>query len=180
MTEQSGKKEAAATRESWHLARSPEESDLAALEFSLERVMQAFYRWKGECMAVAAGEDGLSGHDTSVLNVIRFKDRPKGLSEICRLLNREDSSNIQYAIRKLLKAGLIAKASAASRKGTSYAVTAEGRRVTEAYAALRREILLALTGSIGDSRDNLQRAAHFLDLMTGMYDQAANLAAARR
>jgi predicted MarR family transcription regulator len=179
MTDQTGKRDAAAERGGWHLAESPAEAELAGFEFSLERVIQAFYRWKSDCMAAVA-DVGLSGHDTSVLNVIRMKDRPKGLSEICRLLNREDSSNIQYAIRKLLKAGLIQKTGGASRKGTAYTVTEAGRDATEAYAALRREILLALTGSIEASGENVRQAAHVLDLMTGMYDQASIQAAARR
>jgi predicted MarR family transcription regulator len=163
----------------WHLARTDEEAELASFEFSLERVIHAYYGWKAECLGAVA-EGSFSGNDTAVLNTIRLRDRPKGLSEIGRLLNRDDTSNIQYSIRKLLKAGLIEKAEAASRKATSYRVTERGRAVTDAYAELRADLLLALTRSIGDRSEGFGMAEQLLNLMAGMYDQAAKLAAARR
>lgn len=179
MSELGPSRAAAPPSERWHLARSAEEAELAAFEFSLERLMHAYYRWKSECLAVVT--DGtFSGTDAAVLNVIRMKDRPKGLAEICRILNRGDTSNVQYAIRKLLKAGLIEKASAASRKGTSYRATEAGRRVTDAYADMRADVLLSLTRSIGARSANLETGERFLNLMSGLYDQAAILASERR
>jgi predicted MarR family transcription regulator len=163
----------------WHLARNGEEARLASFELSLERLMHAYYAWKSACLAAVA--DGpFSGNDTAVLNTIRMRDRAKGLSEISKLLNREDISNIQYSIRKLLKAGFIEKADPASRKDTLYRMTAAGRRVTNAYADLRATLLLSLTRSIGEPSESFLGAEQFLNLMTGMYDQAGKLAAARR
>jgi predicted MarR family transcription regulator len=109
-----------------------------------------------------------------------MKDRAKGLSEIARLLNRDDTPNIQYSIRKLLKAGLIEKASATSRKGTSYRVTDHGRAVTDSYADLRARVLLPFLRSIGRCAEDQAAAEQFLNLMTGMYDQAAKQAAEQR
>lgn len=179
MNDVTAAKAARTRKEDWHLARTPEERMLAAFEFSLERVMHAYYRWKGACLAAVA-DGAFSGNDTALLNIIRLKDRPKGLSEICRLLNREDTANIQYSLRKLLKAGLIEKSGASSRKATVYQVTETGARITDAYADLRADLLLALTGSISDRAENFEAAEQFLNLMSGMYDQAATQAAARR
>ena len=125
----------------WHLAETPPEERLTELEFSLERVMRAFYRWKSECLA-AVSDGTFTGDDAAVLNVIRYREQPKGLSEIAGLLNRADTANIQYALRKLLRAGLIEKTNAASRRATGYRVTASGRGVTDRYAALRAELLV--------------------------------------
>ena len=133
-------------RAPWHLSRDEEEAQLTGFEASLERVVHAYHRWKSECLA-AVSDETFSGNDTAVLNVIRMRDRPKGLSEIGRLLNRQDTANIQYTIRKLLKAGLVEKASAASRKDTSYRATKLGRDVTDAYAELRADLLITLARS---------------------------------
>lgn len=165
--------------DSWHLAREPREIELTEFEFSLERIVQAFYRWKSECLAAVAG-GAFSGHDTAVLNVIRMKEQPKRLSEIARLLNRGDTSNIQYALRKLLNAGLIEMVEGGARKTATYRVTKAGHDVTEAYARLRRETLIALTGAIGDHAQSFADTGRFLDIMAGMYDQAAGKAAAER
>lgn len=168
----------------WHLARDSEEAVLTGFESSLERVIHAYHRWKSECLAAVRQASGsgetFSGNDTAVLNVIRMKDRAKGLSEIARLLNRDDTPNIQYSIRKLLKAGLIEKASATSRKSTSYRVTDHGRAVTDSYADLRARVLLPFLRSIGRCAEDQAAAEQFLNLMTGMYDQAAKQAAEQR
>ncbi len=163
----------------WHLAQTEAGHALSEFEFSLERLFQAFYRWKSECLA-AAGGFRLTGNDTAILNVIRMREQPKSLSDIARLLNREDMSNIQYALRKLLAEGLVEKANGAARKTTTYRVTAKGFDVTERYAELRAQVLMTLLGALGDNRGRAQDVAHYLDLMAGMYDQAAGQVSTRR
>ncbi|MCW5770710.1 MAG: hypothetical protein KIT16_03675, partial [Rhodospirillaceae bacterium] len=74
----------------------------------------------------------------------------------------------------------IEKANPASRRDTLYRVTATGLRITDAYAELRGTLLLSLTRSIGNPAESFLQAEQFLNLMTGMYDQAGKLAAARR
>lgn len=172
----------AETSETWHLARNKDEQNLAAFEFSLERAMHGYYRWKGACLAAVCGDvDGtFSGNDTAVLNVIRMKDLPKGLSEICRLLNRDDTANIQYSLRKLTKAGLIEKAAKSARKSTVYTVTARGRTVTDAYADLRANLLVSMSQALGDPARQMGGAEQMLNLITGLYEQASKQAAARR
>lgn len=165
--------------ETWHLGRTVDEENLARFEFSLEQAMHAYYRWKSMGLAVVS-DGNFSGNDAAVLNIIRLKDRSKGLSEICRLLNREDTANIQYSIRKLLKAGLITMTDSASRKTTSYEVSALGRSVTDDYAEVRRSILLPLVSSLADHSDEFEAAQQFLNLISGIYDQAAKQAAASR
>ena len=91
---------------SWHLARTETERRLSDFEFRLERLAQAYYRWKAACLA-AVCDVPLTGDDVAVLNVVRMGDEPKRLSEIGQLLNRVDVPNLQYATRKLVKAGLI-------------------------------------------------------------------------
>ncbi len=83
----------------------------------------------------------LTGDDVAVLNVVRMGDEPKRLSEIGQLLNRVDVPNLQYATRKLVRAGLIETEGSSSRKETRYRATATGHSVTEAYAALRAATL---------------------------------------
>ncbi len=163
----------------WHLAQTEAGHTLSTFEFSLERLFQAFYRWKSECLA-AAGGFRLTGNDTAILNVIRMREQPKSLSDIARLLNREDMSNVQYALRKLLAEGLVEKANGAARKTTTYRVTTRGFDVTERYAELRAQVLMTLLGALGDNRGRAQEVAHFLDLMAGMYDQAAGQVSTRR
>jgi len=114
------------------------------------------------------------------LNVIRMHERPKSISDIGRQLNRDDLSNLQYGIRKLVKAGVIEKASNSdSKKGVTYVVTELGRQATDKYAQFRRELLITLTQSIS-TEHSLSEFGRVLNLMAGMYDQAACIAAAHR
>jgi predicted MarR family transcription regulator len=163
----------------WHLAEDDYEVDLTELEFSILRVSAAFERWRSDCMACCL-DKSLSGADTAVLHVVRMHDRPKSISEIGRLLNRDDLSNLQYGIRKLVNAGVIEKAgNSDSKKGVTYVVTDLGCEITDKFSQFRRELLLSLTKSMSTDI-SFDDVARVLNLMSGIYDQASCIAAAHR
>lgn len=163
----------------WHLATDEHEVGVTEMEFAIIRVSAAFERWQSDCLACCHGQS-FSGSDTAVLHVIRMHDRPKSISEIGRLLKRDDQSNLQYGIRKLLKAGLIEKTGdGSSKKDVTYRVTDLGREVTDHYAVFRNELLISLTRTISGF-GNLESIARVLNLMSGLYDQASCVAATHR
>ncbi|WP_156829163.1 helix-turn-helix domain-containing protein [Amorphus coralli] len=159
----------------WHLARTPDEERLAGLEFALERVAQAYYRWKAACFSQVA-ELGISGDDVAILNMVRYEDRPKRLSEIGQLLNRTDVPNMQYAMRKFVKAELVEAIGSGSRRDTRYQVTDAGREVTDAYAELRRDVLLPLAGDLDQGDAAFSTIARALDALALAYGSAAQSA----
>ena len=164
----------------WHLATDSYEVGLTELEFAIMRVSEAFYRWQLDCLACCT-TGSFSGADNAVLHVIRMHDRPKSISEIGRLLNRDDQSNLQYSVRKLAKSGLIEKSRAAgNNRGVTYQVSELGRDVTDRYAEFREELLISLTKSMSDWEENFDLVARILNLMSGMYDQASCVAATHR
>ena len=164
----------------WHLAQSEEELNFTELEFAILRISGAFERWQKDCLACCV-DGGLSGFDNAVLHIIRMHDRPKSISEVARLLNRDDISNLQYSLRKLTKAGLIARAGTGkSKRAAAYEVTAEGTRVSDLFAQFRRELLLSLTDSIKDLDTDIVTACRVLNLTSGLYDHASTVAASHR
>lgn len=164
---------------SWHLARNDAERRLSDFEFALERLAQAYYRWKASCLA-AVCEVPLTGDDVAVLNVIRMGDEPKRLAEVGQLLNRVDVPNLQYATRKLVRAGLIETEGSASRKETRYRTTARGRAVTEDYAALRAATMPPMFEGIAGWADGCADITAQLDQMMGLYAQGARVAITKR
>ena len=164
---------------SWHLARSETERQLCDFEFGLERLTQAYYRWKAACLA-AICDVPLTGDDVTVLNVVRMGDEPKRLSEIGQLLNRVDVPNLQYATRKLVRVGLIETEGSSSRKETRYRVTAKGHSVTEAYAALRTATLPPMLEALDGWAEKSATTSVQLDLISSLYAQAAQVAITRR
>jgi predicted MarR family transcription regulator len=163
----------------WHLARTETERRLSDFEFRLERLTQAYYRWKAACLA-AVCDVPLTGDDVAVLNVVRMGDEPKRLSEVGQLLNRVDVPNLQYAARKLVRAGLIETEGGSSRKETRYRASATGRSVTEAYAALRAATLPPLLDSADGWAAKSETTSLHLDLISSLYAQAAQVAITRR
>ncbi|MGA7807397.1 helix-turn-helix domain-containing protein [Bradyrhizobium sp.] len=163
----------------WHLARTETERQLSDFEFRLERLAQAYYRWKAACLA-AVCDVPLTGDDVAVLNVVRMGDEPKRLSEVGQLLNRVDVPNLQYATRKLVRAGLIETEGSSSRKETRYRATATGHAVTEAYAALRAQTLPPMLDALDGWAAKSETASTHLDLISGLYAQAAQVAITRR
>lgn len=163
----------------WHLASDELEIDLTELEFAIFRVAAAFERWQADCLSCCVAQP-YSGAEVGMLHVIRMHERPKSISEIGRLLNRDDLANIQYGVRKLLKGGLIQKSDAAgSKRDVTYVVSAMGREVTDRYARFRRELLVSMARrSVADTGfDEISRA---LNLMSALYGQASCIAATHR
>lgn len=163
---------------SWHLARTPQEMDVADIEYALIRCFEAFGHWQAECLASVV-EFSASGPENALLHMIRANDRPKSVRDLAHMANREDVPNIQYSLRKLIKGGLVAK-SGSGRSGVTYEATQLGRDVCDRYADVRADLLIASIGRLPELAKRLPDAAHALDLMTGIYEQAAREAATHR
>jgi len=175
--------ESAATQQTtldkhWHLAETEEEVRFSDLEFSLFRIGAAFDRWQKDCLACCVGE-GMGGMDNAILHMIRMHERPKSISELSRLLNRDDISNLQYSLRKLTSNGLVERVGKKESKRTAtYQITAKGREITDLYMQYRRELLLPLTESIKNFDEDVIGTCRLLNLVSGIYDHASSIAAA--
>lgn len=143
------------------------------------RIYAAFERWQSDCVAAVANLP-MSSTENTVLHVIRMKNRPKTISEIGRLLNRDDIPNLQYAIRKLLSAKLIEKHQGNKKKGICYKATTHGEQVTDGYAEIRRNLLLQLIDSVHNWDTLADSTSLTLDLLKGIYDSAALTVSAHR
>lgn len=165
----------------WHLAQTPHEINVTELEYALMRAGAAFSRWQAECLGAVSGIS-VTGEENAMLHVIRLNDRPKGLKEIARLTNRDDVPNLQYALRKFSKLGLIQRTGGKSGAvyGAVYSVTDLGRDVTDRYAKLRASLLIEFTDVISGFDDRMQAATQTLNLLSGIYEQAARVAATHR
>lgn len=167
----------------WHMSTSDHEIALTEIEFSIFRIFGAFNRWMDDLAACCQKDaDQLcNGMDFALLNVVRMHDRPKSISEMGRLLNRDDLPNLQYSIRKLTKSGLIRKlGSQGNKKGATYTTTELGVSATDQYARYRQELLLPLTEAISAGDERMEQVANVLTLLSGIYDQAACVAATHR
>lgn len=167
----------------WHMSTDSHEVALTEVEFSIFRIFSAFTRWMDDLTRCCqdGSEISCSGIDFSLLNVVRMHDRPKSISELGRLMNRDDIPNIQYSIRKLTKAGFIEKVGTeGNKKGAMYRTTARGEEATNLYARYRRELLTPLTRAISNSDERMEEVANMLTLLSGIYDQAACVAATHR
>ncbi len=156
----------------WHLCQIDEEVAVTMIEYSFIRTFGALERWMAECQGAAAHMP-MSSTDNLVLNVIRMREAPKGISELARFLNRDDVSNIQYSLRKLQRVGLIEKNSSKKRRGASYQVTEKGRKVTDEFARLRRKLLIAAVPTLTDWEEQVATTRRVLELMQGVYENAS-------
>ncbi|MFT4001323.1 MAG: winged helix DNA-binding protein [Rhizobium sp.] len=173
-----GKHSRQTVNRSWHLARTPDELDVAELEYALIRSFEGFGHWQMQCLSAVA-DFAASGPENALLHMIRMNDRPKSVRDLAHMANRDDIPNIQYSLRKLIKGGLVRK-SGSGRSGVLYEVTDYGRDVTDAYADVRADLLIEAVKRVPELMARLQDLAHTLELMTGIYDQAARTAATHR
>ncbi len=156
----------------WHLAKSDFEFKATEFEWALIRFQEAFARFVTTTGSMAiAGDIKYAEH--IILHVIRMQDRPKNSSTIARLINRDDVPNIQYSLRKLESAGLIAKSKDEKSKQFNYTVTELGAKVTDEYRDIKAEILIQRLKEIQNIDERLVDLARSLSLLTGVYEEAA-------
>lgn len=168
------------TERSWHLAASKLERDVAEFELALICLAESFYRIMRQSLASELHDHSISGQDNTILQTIHTRGKPKGISDLCRLLNRDDVSNVQYSVRKLQAAGLIEKSENSAKKSTTYRTTEHGASVVDHFVSLRRELVIAAIAEQVDApNERLTGAAQLAGILTGIYDQAARVMVTR-
>ncbi|WP_082176229.1 winged helix DNA-binding protein [Pseudaestuariivita atlantica] len=148
--------------------------EASEFEFGLIVASNAFQRWMVKCMT-AAGHSDLTPLDILVLHNVNHRGRDKRLSDICFILNVEDTHTVNYALRKLLKAGLLT--SEKRGKEVFYATSPTGAELCETYRAVRKQCLLEGLSRMDLSGENLREIAANLRALSGQYDQASRAAA---
>lgn len=148
--------------------------ELSELEYGLIVAYNAFSRWMTRCMT-AAGQPNLSALEILILHNVNHRGKDKRLSDICFLLNIEDSHTVNYGLRKLLKAGLLD--SEKRGKEVFYRTSAAGAELCSAYRDLRRQCLLEGLDTAELPGGDLREQARSLRALSGHYDQASRAAA---
>jgi predicted MarR family transcription regulator len=160
-----------------HLASSPEEFSVTQFEQGLLCAAEAFYRFYGALL----GRDGLrhklAGQDNVILQQIMAASRPLSVADIARFANRDDIANIQYSLKKLLRAKLIAKSNPSSARETTYAATELARQLTRNFVALRRSLFTNSVAEVVDFHEQLASGAKLLNTITSLYDQGTRVLA---
>ena len=163
----------------WHLAESELEIELSEVELSLWRVYYSFARWQEDCQKCVPNGHGLNVNEIALLHIIRMKDKPKTVYEIGRLWNRDDTPNILYIIRKLVKLKLIEKFKSADSPELAYRITESGLENTQVYTELRKNILIELFKKHAAEFD-FPSLAEAHARMNAIYDEAGRKATAHK
>ncbi|HEY9163960.1 MAG TPA: winged helix DNA-binding protein [Magnetovibrio sp.] len=156
-----------------HLAGSGP-AGLSELEYGLIVASGAFTRWVVRCMA-AAGYPDLGYLDVLTLHSVNHRDRDKRAADICFVLGIEDTHTVTYALKKLVRLGLVERL----RRGKEayFTITDEGRAACATYGEVRQTCLLDALTALGLDADALEAAAGRLRALSGLYDQGARAAA---
>ena len=83
---------------------SPIEQTVNAFEYAAWHFGLAFARWRRDCL-IAMPANSLGGTEASILHVLHLNGTPKGLSDVARLLHRDDLANLQYGLKEAAFAG---------------------------------------------------------------------------
>ena len=142
-------------------------------EFGLIIAFNAFSRWMVKCMA-AAGQTEMSPLEILVLHNVNHRGRDKRLSDISFLLNIDDTHTVNYALRKLSKAGLID--SEKRGKEVFYSTSSTGAALCDQYRDVRERCLIDGLSRMDMSGDELSSLAASLRALSGQYDQASRAA----
>lgn len=145
---------------------------LTRFELGLMRVYQAFSSWALELQKYVSGEQ-FTFQEVALLHCVRLRGGTTTIAEMMLFLHRQDLAAINYSLRKLEKHGLIRRARGPQRREVAYALTDHGRTITDAYGAMRHQVLVELCRQIVDMQRNATEAAAVIERLIGVYDQSA-------
>lgn len=154
---------------------SAQSRELSEFEFSLIILMFGFQRWVVNCME-AAGFRGVNALDILVLHAVNHRARGRRLSEICMVLNIDDTHLVAYALKKLVAAGLVAIS--AQGRERHFETTPMGDRACMEYRQIREMFLIPALSWLSGERSVVRDAGAFMRTMTAIYDQAGRFATA--
>ena len=152
---------------------------LSEVEYGLIVAGNAFGLWTVRGTAAARAEfpdvAELGVIDILCLHSVNHRGRAKRLADICFKLNVEDTHVVNYALKKLVRAGLVA--SSKSGKEVHYSTTEKGIALIAKYSEIREACLIDAVSALGevDAR-SLSDLARQLRVLSGLYGQAARSA----
>lgn len=158
---------------------SDKAAELSEVEYGLIVASNAFGLWtvRGTAAALAEFPDiaDLGVIDILCLHSVNHRGRAKKLADICFKLNVEDTHVVNYALKKLIKAGLIAGQK--QGKEVLYSTTERGRALIERYTEIREACLVDAFSALGEvDAESLADLARRLRALSGLYGQAARSA----
>lgn len=156
-----------------HLAEG-ENWEASEVEYGMIIAYNAFSRWMTRCMS-AAGNTDLTPLEILVLHNTNHRGRDKRLSDICFLLNIEDTHTVNYALRKLMKMELLS--SEKRGKEVFYRTSDAGETLCEAYRKIRDRCFLDGVSRMDLTGAEMRDIAASLRSLSGQYDQASRAAA---
>ncbi|MEK9960794.1 MAG: winged helix DNA-binding protein, partial [Rhodobiaceae bacterium] len=113
--------------------------------------------------------------DVMCLHSVNHRERAKKLADICFKLNVEDTHVVNYALKKLIRAGLISGEK--HGKEVLYSTTDRGQDLIRRYRRIREACLVDAFSALGEvDADSLSELARQLRVLSGLYDQAARSA----
>ncbi|MBE0586933.1 MAG: winged helix DNA-binding protein, partial [Hydrogenophaga sp.] len=148
---------------------SPQSAEMSEFEFGLIVASNAFHRWVVHCMS-AAGLKDLMPLDVLVLHHVSHRARDKRLSDICFIMNIEDTHLVNYSLKKLVSLGVVV--SSKSGKEVTYAATEAGSVSVQRYREIREQCLIQALHADDALNKDIGELARLLRVLSGMYDQA--------
>jgi len=154
-------------------------AELSEVEYGLTVANNAFGLWMVRGTAAAAvdfpGVADLGVLDVLCLHSVNHRGRAKKLADICFKLNVSDTHLVNYALKKLIKAGLVE--SEKQGKEVFYATSKTGQALCLRYREIREACLVDAFSALGAvDRESLTELARQLRVLSGLYDQAARSA----
>lgn len=145
---------------------------LTRFELGLMRLSEAFASWALELQKCVSGEK-MSFQEVSLLHCVRLRGGSTTLAEMMIFLHRHDLAAINYSLRKLEAQRLITRQRGSRRREVAYSLTARGREVTDAYGAMRAQVLVRLCREVHGMQAATDQATAVVERLIGIYDQAA-------
>ena len=154
-------------------------AELSEVEYGLIVASNAFGLWCVRGTAAAIAEFPVAA-DLGVLDVlclhsVNHRGREKKLADICFKLNIEDAHLVNYALKKLIKAGLVGGRK--QGKEVLYVTSDMGQALCLRYREIREACLVDAFSALGEiDAKSLADLARQLRVLSGLYGQAARSA----
>jgi predicted MarR family transcription regulator len=147
---------------------------MTQFELALVVAHNAFSQWTVRC-GTAVGAGRFSSLELLVVGFLNAHDQTVRATDISFALKIEDNYTVQYALKKLLAAGIVE--SQRLGKETLFSMTEKGRSLYGDYSVVRSKFLLDAMSMLSEDGLDMDGLVGRLRAISGIYEQAARNAA---
>lgn len=160
------------------ISQSDESKALSELELSLTILWNSVKRWMSQRISSESEWNGLSELDIFLMSLLVYRDQKLRANDLAFALSIDDMHLVSYSLKKLVRIEAITSEKVG--KEVFYQATDKARKNYQEFLLGREKYLEPALKHLNYGDYDMESLAQLLRALSGVYEQAARMAASSR